>query len=637
MLARYMLAPLRCAVLLVLAALGPIVLIILFVVAHFGIPLSMLIQGARWLPRTVRTWNGSPIPDPYGPPPPPPAPEADGWYREGNELYQWRWFVEFMSRWDWVLRDPTTYRDLWWAVLNPVVGGPVVAVPPGLIVGGGLLIANGHPAFGLAAIVLGFGFGTLALRLHSRWTRVLLSPTERSEPTAVWAWFAPKARDLGRLIATAGYSVAGLVFAALHILSVFPGLLVPLPATVLASRRHVARRRKQMAVWTGVLIADPYRPEPPLPERRQDGSYRIDSSVVAPLYSTTDKARRALRRRWTLTDVGTWRDFAWLLVDPLVTFVLAGLPLLAIVVAFGLVWLQALSLLLSLVTDVDGWFVWHALGEALPGLDSAPAVLSPVVGLALVMSAASVAPALLRAHTRVARPFLVPTTTAELAQQIEHLTDARAEANDVQAAELRRIERDLHDGAQARWVALGMSLGAAEMYIDRDPETAKRMIAEARDSAGQALSELREFVRGIHPPVLAERGLGDAVRAVALDLPIEVEVRVDLNARQEAPIEACAYFTIVELLTNATKHARATRVRVSIWHDADRLHAIVTDDGVGGAKSGEGTGLYGIQRRLATFDGILTLSSPRGGPTTARMEVPCASSSPRTSTSSEKE
>ncbi|MCE7006532.1 sensor histidine kinase [Kibdelosporangium philippinense] len=216
-----------------------------------------------------------------------------------------------------------------------------------------------------------------------------------------------------------------------------------------------------------------------------------------------------------------------------------------------------------------------------------------------------------------------------------HLSETRTDATDTQAAELRRIERDLHDGAQARWVAMGLNLSVVERLIDQNPEAAKKLLASARDASAEALVELRQLVRGIMPPVLSERGLGDAVRALALDNPLQVHVSVAIPGRVDAPVEAAVYFATNELLTNAAKHGHAERVSVDLRFVDGKLRVTVADDGRGGADPAGGSGLHGIQRRLATFDGVLTLTSPPGGPTTVTLEVPCALSSPRTSTSSE--
>ena len=224
--------------------------------------------------------------------------------------------------------------------------------------------------------------------------------------------------------------------------------------------------------------------------------------------------------------------------------------------------------------------------------------------------------------------------SAELAPAGRALTHTRTGAVDAQAAELRRIERDLHDGAQARLVSLGMTIGLAEELVDRDPAAARKLLAEARESSGTALVELRHLVRGIHPPVLAERGLDGAVRALALSLPVPITVDIDLPGRPDDPVESAAYFAVAEALANVVRHSRAHTGSVSMRHADGMLTMVVGDDGAGGADPAAGTGLRGIERRLAAFDGTMALSSPPGGPTVMTMELPCALSSPKTSPSS---
>jgi signal transduction histidine kinase len=209
--------------------------------------------------------------------------------------------------------------------------------------------------------------------------------------------------------------------------------------------------------------------------------------------------------------------------------------------------------------------------------------------------------------------------------RVDRLTTDRAATVDASAAELRRIERDLHDGAQARLVAMMMSLGVAEDLIDDDPAVAKAMLTEARTGAGAALTELRDLVRGIHPPVLADRGLPDAVRALVLGYSIQVDLDLTLERRLSAPVESAAYFAIAETMTNAVRHGGATCVRITLVDDGAVLRITVHDNGQGGADPTAGTGLLGIQRRLSAFDGTMTLDSPPGGPTQVRMAVPCAS------------
>ncbi|CAM3425597.1 sensor histidine kinase [Nocardioides dubius] len=244
-----------------------------------------------------------------------------------------------------------------------------------------------------------------------------------------------------------------------------------------------------------------------------------------------------------------------------------------------------------------------------------------------------VTPALMHWRALLDEALLAPSR-AELTRRVAGLTESRAETIDHSAAEIRRIERDLHDGAQARLVSLGMSLGLAEQKLKEDPDAAALLIQEAREAAGGALGDIRSVVRGIHPPVLADRGLGGAVQALALDLDVPTSVLVDLPGRPPSPVESAVYFAISEALANVVKHAGATRATVELSHDGERLRARVTDNGTGGADPRRGTGLAGLQRRLAAFDGKMVVDSPLGGPTTIELELPCALSSARTMRSS---
>jgi signal transduction histidine kinase len=211
----------------------------------------------------------------------------------------------------------------------------------------------------------------------------------------------------------------------------------------------------------------------------------------------------------------------------------------------------------------------------------------------------------------------------KLARRVQLLADTRTEAVDSAAAELRRVERDLHDGAQARLVALGMNLRAAERLMPTSPQAALALVAEARKTSSRALTDLRDLVRGIHPPVLADRGLADAVRALALDTPLRTSLDIDFAGRLDAPVESALYFAVAEVLANAVKHAHARAVEIRMQHHEGVLRIAVTDDGVGGADPANGTGLRGIERRLGAFDGILVVNSPPGGPTMVIIEVPC--------------
>lgn len=222
----------------------------------------------------------------------------------------------------------------------------------------------------------------------------------------------------------------------------------------------------------------------------------------------------------------------------------------------------------------------------------------------------------------------------ELRARIERLTRTRSGALDAQAQELRRIERDLHDGAQARIVSLGMTLGLAETLLRTDPDAAAELLAEARTGTKAALEDLRSVMQSVHPSVLADRGLPGAVQALALDLAVPVEVHVDLPGTAPPAIESAVYFAVAEALANVVKHADAERAAVELGYREGRLTAAVTDDGVGGATLGAGSGLPGVARRLEAFDGIIRVTSPPGGPTSILLEVPCELSSPRTSPSS---
>jgi signal transduction histidine kinase len=240
-------------------------------------------------------------------------------------------------------------------------------------------------------------------------------------------------------------------------------------------------------------------------------------------------------------------------------------------------------------------------------------------GWVLIMLGSLLVPRML---AMVADPELVRRAAA-LTQRVDRLARTRRDATDTAMAELRRIERDLHDGAQARLVAVGMSLRAAEQLMPSNQEAGLALLAEARETSSRALDDLRGLVRGIYPPVLADRGLGDAVRALALDAPQPVQTDIAVPGEPPVPVAAAVYFGIAEALTNAVRHADAGTVQIELGYAGGLLRATVTDDGVGGADPSRGTGLAGVERRLATFDGVLALTSRVGGPTIVVLEVPC--------------
>ena len=369
--------------------------------------------------------------------------------------------------------------------------------------------------------------------------------------------------------------------------------LLLFPSVLLAVRALAIVTRRLCGEWCRVPVTDPYWPPPP------DERLGIQG-----------------RLRWLLGDPAGRRDLLWFTVNACGGWVLPA-------AAAGLMTYGFLCIL--------GGNRGHpvvAPPPAFPG--SEPPVLI-ALGLALIAFGLWAAPWLLRGYGMLARSMLGPTGRAELALRVAHLAKTRADTLDTGAAEMRRIERDLHDGAQARLVAMGMTLDAAEELLDDSPQAARALLAEARESSAKALSELRDLVRGIHPPVLADRGLADAVRALALRQPVRVHVASDLDGRPPAPVEAAAYFTVSELLANISKHAQASQAWVDLRHQGGMLRIGVSDDGVGGADPARGSGLAGIERRLAAFDGVLALSSPPGGPTVVNVEIPCALSSPKTS------
>ncbi|MFJ5927793.1 sensor histidine kinase [Kitasatospora sp. NPDC092948] len=324
--------------------------------------------------------------------------------------------------------------------------------------------------------------------------------------------------------------------------------------------------------------------------------------------------------QWAVRDRQVRREGLWLLANPAAVVVLLGVPM-------ALVW-GGLVFVLTVQLDPRHFFgIYNHLTNVL---------ISALLGGAMMVVGLLAMPWAVRTHNEVACRVLggaPQQSRAQLSERVAHLTETRADAVDAQAAELRRIERDLHDGAQARLVAIGLTLGTIEHLMTSDQAAALELLAEARESSAKALQELRDLVRGIHPPVLAERGLPDAVRELALTAAVSTEVTVSLPARPEASLETAVYFSVSELLANAAKHSRARQVWVDVLHRAGRLRVVVTDDGHGGARLETGGGLRGIERRLGTFDGVISLDSPVGGPTTITMELPCALSSPRISTS----
>lgn len=336
-----------------------------------------------------------------------------------------------------------------------------------------------------------------------------------------------------------------------------------------------------------------------------------------------------------VNDPATYRDVAWLLLHGAAGFVVG-------VAVLGL-WLNVPVLL-----SVPAWW-WAvppgtdiAVSDVLP-LPSSPAgqglrindvlidswpralTVAPLLAAYHLAVLVVVAPWLARGYAWLARWLLAPSARTRLAARVEELTETRAGAVDAHGAELRRIERDLHDGTQARLVAIGMRLGLAEQGIADDPQRAAQLLREAQADTEAAMAELRQVVRGIYPPVLSDRGLDGAVTALVAGAAVLVSTMVAPVGRLPPAVEAAAYFAIAEALSNVAKHSQATRAWVRVRRSGDTLHVVIGDDGRGGAAEQDGTGLAGIRRRVAALDGRTRLSSPPGGPTELAVELPCGS------------
>jgi signal transduction histidine kinase len=253
-------------------------------------------------------------------------------------------------------------------------------------------------------------------------------------------------------------------------------------------------------------------------------------------------------------------------------------------------------------------------------------VVAEVVALGLVLIAHRLAMLLSRWDAGIGAALLGPSHSDELTARVASLSRSRAEVVEATDAERRRIERDLHDGAQQRLVALAMNLGVARATLTDVPEPARTAIADAHDQAVLALADMRAFIRGLHPAVLNDRGLDAALSGLVAHAAVPVRLSVDVAERTSPSVEAVAYFIVSEALTNVAKYAEASRADVTVTRIGDRLRIVVADDGKGGAApTGDGTGLPGLARRAASVDGTLRIDSPVGGPTTITAELPCES------------
>ncbi|MDN5794436.1 MAG: histidine kinase [Intrasporangium sp.] len=404
-------------------------------------------------------------------------------------------------------------------------------------------------------------------------------------------------RRSATLLALALWDAVLALWTALWVTLAVTGLgLWPLLGSLRVVRTESLRQRRLAVEYSGVHT---HRTDVPWPDR-QTGVRGVLNMV-----------------RTVLSDRRAWADLLWVVVNPLVGGAIAAAPLvLALHGVFGilLLWLWQ-----PVVQHWDN--SWYTV-IPLTGLPSA--VMAAGLGVVEVVLAFVLAGRFVDLHARWVRAVLGRVSVTQLHDRVVALTDSRADVVEMQAAELRRIERDLHDGAQARLVAMGMNIGAAEQLIGSDPEAARRMLRAARASSADALAELRDLVRGVHPPVLADRGLAEAMRALALEAPATVEVIAHMSGRAPLPIEAAMYFAGSELLSNAMKHSGANHIEVMVT-DADGLLSLtVKDNGRGGVAPSHGSGLRGVERRLAVFDGSLSIQQTPGGPTVVTASAPLA-------------
>ena len=334
--------------------------------------------------------------------------------------------------------------------------------------------------------------------------------------------------------------------------------------------------------------------------------------------------------RWSLPGIvryarsrATWRQLGYhLLAAPALAaaaIVAAGLWLAGILYTFVYLYatrLERQGLLYRGRSSSEGNSLPHLLGIPVD-------VYLTAIGIVMLAAAPRLTAAVGALDARAARALLGPSRAEELQYQVEHLTQTRTGVVDAADAERRRLERDLHDGTQQRLVSLAVNLGLARIQA-QTTQQAQQALAEAHEEAKVALAELRNLIRGLHPAVLEDRGLDAALSGIAARLPIPVRLTVDVPGRPPPTIEAVAYFVVSEGLTNITKHAQASQAEVVVQRAGDRLHIIISDDGVGGADPSRGTGLTGLAKRAASVDGTFEIASPPGGPTLLTVDLPCA-------------
>lgn len=396
-------------------------------------------------------------------------------------------------------------------------------------------------------------------------------------PVHPQTWYANGAIFLGFFIGIFAFSaILALISTGLTVL--LAGIGVLLIALGIEGARVVAVIER----WR-VFVGEPARPVP--------HPYR-------PLRGNLLEILRA-----EFADEARWRDVLYVAID----FPLTLIEFLVV----GLTWTAALALLTMPVWSGDGP----------PGV---PLWLGPLAGLVLLFAAASLSQLVIRLHRQVVAGLLCTSESRELRRQVETLRRSRSAVLDVEASELSRIERDLHDGAQQRLVALSIDLGLATERIDADPQGAKELVRASQEQAWQALAEIRQLVRGIAPSILLDRGLVPAIESITGRGPVRTTVVSQLAPGERLPpaVERAAYFVVSEALANVAKHSGATACEVRCRREGSDLIVEVWDDGRGGATIDPGGGLAGLQSRVAGVDGRFSISSPPGGPTLIRAVIP---------------
>ncbi|MFI9455497.1 sensor histidine kinase [Amycolatopsis sp. NPDC052450] len=316
-----------------------------------------------------------------------------------------------------------------------------------------------------------------------------------------------------------------------------------------------------------------------------------------------------------VTDPASRRDLAWLAFHAATGFIIG---------------IFAIAFPLGGLRQVVTAFIWPMVPGGVQSSLGFMVTSWPMAALSLITGVGMVAlvflyPRLARWQASIARKLLAPAPGVVLTDRVVELAASRAAALEAHGAELRRLERDLHDGTQARIAAVVLQLGIADSLFDRDPQRARELLGKAQDTATGALAELRSVVRSIYPPLLTDRGLDGAVTALADRCPVPCTVDVLSSSRRPAAVEAAAYFVVAEMLTNITKHSGAEHAWITLNGTAETLLIEIRDNGHGGADESGGSGLSGIRKRAEAFDGTLQLSSPIGGPTVLKVELPCGS------------